>query len=115
MKRNTQVAELKTQVKHNTLHKMTARGALGRKMVVNRTKKSLRITWVKTTHCTLNLVSIRNVLLISGTHFFLTVINSPHLLSSCTNYQIDSLVVSLNTMANSDLKHWKDLCDLIDH
>ena len=50
MKRNTQLAELTTQVKHNTLHKATARGALGRKMVVNRTKKSLCITWVKTTH-----------------------------------------------------------------
>ena len=50
MKRNTELAELKTEVKHNTLHKVTARGALGRKMV-NRTKKSLRITWVKTTHC----------------------------------------------------------------
>ena len=49
---NTQLALLKTQVKHNTLHKITARGALGRKMVVNRRrkKKSLRITWVKTTH-----------------------------------------------------------------
>ena len=50
MKRNTQLAELKTQVKRNTLHKVTARGALGRKMVVNRTKKSLLIAWVKTTH-----------------------------------------------------------------
>ena len=49
MKRNTQLAELKTQVKHNTLHKVTARGGLGRKMMVNRTKKSLRITWVITT------------------------------------------------------------------
>ena len=37
MKHNTQLAELKTQVKHNTLHKVTARGTLGRKMVVNRT------------------------------------------------------------------------------
>ena len=51
MKRNTQLAELKTQVKHNSLHKVTARGALGRKVVVNRTKKSLLITRVKTTHC----------------------------------------------------------------
>ena len=50
MKRSTQLAELKTQVKHHTLHKVTVRGALGREMVVNRTKKSLRITWVKTTH-----------------------------------------------------------------
>ena len=53
MKRNTQLAELKTQVKHNTLHKATARGGLGRNMinmVVDRTKKSFRITWVKTTH-----------------------------------------------------------------
>ena len=39
MKPNTQLAELKTPVKHNTLHKLAARGALGRKMVVNRTKK----------------------------------------------------------------------------
>ena len=51
MKRNTQLAELNTQVKHNKLHKVTARGGLGRKMVVNWTKKSLRITWVKTIHC----------------------------------------------------------------
>ena len=51
MKRNTQLAELKTQVKRNTLHKVAARGGLATKMVVNRTKKSLRITWVKTTHC----------------------------------------------------------------
>ena len=51
MKRNTQLAELKTPVKHNTLHKVTALGTLGRKMVVNRTKQSLRIMWVKTTHC----------------------------------------------------------------
>ena len=50
MKRNTQLAELKTQVKHNTLYKVTAQGTLGRKMVVNQTKKRLRITWVKTTH-----------------------------------------------------------------
>ena len=50
MKRSTQLAELKTHVKHNTLHKVTARGGLGRKMGVNRTQKSLRITWVKTTH-----------------------------------------------------------------
>ena len=51
MKRSTQLAELKTQVKRNTLDKVTALGALGRKIVVNRAKKSLRITWVKTTHC----------------------------------------------------------------
>ena len=50
MKRSTQLAELQTPVKHKTLHKATARGALGRKMGVDRTKKSLRITWVKTTH-----------------------------------------------------------------
>ena len=50
MKRSTQLAELKTQVKHNTLHKVTARGGKGSKMVANQTKQSLRITWVKTTH-----------------------------------------------------------------
>ena len=50
MKRSTQPAELKTQVKHNTLHKVTARGGKGSKMVANQTKQSLRITWVKT-HC----------------------------------------------------------------
>ena len=38
-KRNTHLAELKTQVKHKTLHKVTALGALWRKMVVNWTKK----------------------------------------------------------------------------
>ena len=47
MKRNTQLAELKTQVKHNTLHKVTARGGKGSKVVANQTKQSLRITWVK--------------------------------------------------------------------
>ena len=50
MKRSTQLAELKTQVIHNTLHKVTARGGKGSKMVANRTKQSLRITLVKTTH-----------------------------------------------------------------
>jgi hypothetical protein len=50
MKRKTEPAELKTQVKHNTLHKVTARGGKGSKMVANQTKQSLRITWVKTTH-----------------------------------------------------------------
>ena len=50
MKRSTQLSELKTQVKHNTLHKEAALGASWRKMVMNRTKKSLCITWVKTTH-----------------------------------------------------------------
>ena len=50
MKRSTQLAELKTRVKHNTLHKVTARGGKGNKMLVNQTKQSLRITWVKTTH-----------------------------------------------------------------
>ena len=49
MKRSTQLAELNTQVKHNTLHKVTARGGKGSKMVANRTKQSLRKTWVKTT------------------------------------------------------------------
>ena len=39
MKRNTQLAELKTPVKHNTLQKVTTLGALGRKMVVRRTKQ----------------------------------------------------------------------------
>ena len=48
MKRGTQVAELKAQVKHNTLHKVTARGGKGSKMVANQTQQSLRITWVKT-------------------------------------------------------------------
>ena len=61
MKRNTQLAELKTQVKHNTLHKVTARGTLGRKMVVNRTKKNLRITWVKTTRSSLDHLVTVNV------------------------------------------------------
>ena len=52
MKRSTQLAELKTQVKHNTLlHKVTARGGKGSKVVANQTKQSLRITWAKTTHC----------------------------------------------------------------
>ena len=50
MKRSTQLAELKTTVKHNTLQKVTARGGKGTKMVANQTKQSLRITWVKTTH-----------------------------------------------------------------
>ena len=48
MKRTTQLAEVKTQVKHNTLHKVTAWGGKGSKMVANQTKQSLRITWVKT-------------------------------------------------------------------
>ena len=61
MKRSTQLAELKTEVKHNTLHKVTVRGALGTKMVVNRTKKSLRrITWVKTTHWKYNRTNCRH-------------------------------------------------------
>ena len=47
MKRNTQLAELKTQVKHITLHKVTAWGGKGNKMVANQTKQSLHITWVK--------------------------------------------------------------------
>ena len=51
MKRSTQLAELKTHVKHNApLHKVTAPGALGRKKVMNRSKQSLLTTWVKTTH-----------------------------------------------------------------
>ena len=50
MKRRTQLAELKTQVKHNTLHKVTARGGKGSKTVANETKQSVRITWVKATH-----------------------------------------------------------------
>ena len=51
MKRSTQLAELKTQVKYNTLHKVTARGGgKGSKMVANQAKQSLRITWVKTTN-----------------------------------------------------------------
>ena len=48
MKRNTQLAELETQVKHNTLHKVTARDGKGSKMVANQTEQSVRITWVKT-------------------------------------------------------------------
>ena len=43
MKRSTQLAELKTRVKHNTLHKVTARGGKGSKMVANQTKQSLGI------------------------------------------------------------------------
>ena len=54
MKRSTQLAELKTQVKHNTLHKVTARGGKGSEVVANRIKQSLRITWVKTTHYALH-------------------------------------------------------------
>ena len=41
MKRNTQLAELKTQVKHNTLNKVTARGGKGSKMVANQIKTEL--------------------------------------------------------------------------
>ena len=40
MKRSTQQAELKTQVKHNTLHKVTALGGKGSKLVANQTIKT---------------------------------------------------------------------------